>query len=64
MCSLFHGSISSIVTYNFVSHINYKKAINLLQLVDFNEIKMALQNGHHLMQQLRTFNSGGLKTKT
>jgi hypothetical protein len=37
--------------------------MKLLQLVDFKEIKMALQNGHHLMQQLHTFNSGGLKPK-
>jgi hypothetical protein len=44
-------------------HFHKKKAINLLQLVDFDEIKIALQNGHHLMQQLHTFKSGGLKPK-
>jgi hypothetical protein len=51
-------------TSSFLSPFFFvEKAINLLQLVDFNEIKMALQNGHHLMQQLHTFNNGGLKPR-
>jgi hypothetical protein len=57
MCSLIHGSISSIVTYNFVSHISYIRLHSHMVNDSLNSYTIKIQMYFNKIQFILCFNS-------